>query len=683
MTSEASHDLSALRCAEDSQQLTRYTIDRASMMAFWIGRSGRILYANQTAARTLGYGSREILGLSIEEIDIDCPSGEWPERWLRLRKKGCETVESRYRSREGQVVAVEISASYVALEEGEYVLAFATDISERKGLEEALRAITVGTTVAPGGEIFGVLVEHLASALHLPTAFVAEHIDGKKPRARVLAVWRDGALQEAFEYDLDVAPCQRLTSGSQYICAEGVQELFPEAAWLEELGARGYLGMPLSIATGEIIGHIAVLSEEPLRFRSTGISALRIFAARAAAELVLRLQERETEQAHEQLLQSQKMEAIGQLAGGVAHDFNNLLTVIQGYAELTLKELPGDAPLCPNLLEIRRAAGRASSLTQQLLIFGRKKEMHFQRLHLNTTVDSLRGLLRRLIREDILIHTPLDPALPLVRGDEGSIEQVIINLAINARDAMPDGGMLTVSTHSVDIGEEECRLNRDARPGRHVCLTVSDTGSGIPPEVREHVFEPFFTTKESGEGTGLGLAVVFGVVKQHDGWITVSSEPGEGTTMQIFLPGITQGRELHPEAEGPAKLCQGSGERILLVEDDELIRGFSCRALRENGYEVFEAGGVTEALEIFEREEGEMHLLFSDLVLSDRSGLHLAEDLVGRRHDLKVLLSSGYSDERSRLMQAQDRGYRYLQKPYRLADLLREVREVLHTEEYN
>jgi PAS domain S-box-containing protein len=387
--------------------------------------------------------------------------------------------------------------------------------------------------------------------------------------------------------------------------------------------------------------------------------------------------EAEKEKIRSQLLQAQKMEAIGALAGGVAHDFNNQLTAIQGYTDLILMDIGERDPRFKDLKQIRYAAERAGKLTRQLLLFSRKQPMELASLDVNRTIEDMLKMLNRLIGEDVVIETEPKPGLWTIQADEGKIEQVIMNLIVNARDAMPTGGRITIKTENVTVDEEYCRSYSYARSGRFVCLSVEDTGVGMEWEVVEHIFEPFFTTKEAGRGTGLGLSVVYGIVKQHEGWINVYSEPDRGTVFRIYLAATTAAPDEKIEDRMVWSGLRGAGERILLVEDEQGVREFAVRALRANGYEVVEAVSAAEATEIFEREGGKFHLLFSDVVLGDQSGLDLVERFLKRRPELGVLLSSGYMDEKSQWPVIRERGYSFLNKPYFLSDLLKAVKEAL------
>ncbi len=379
-----------------------------------------------------------------------------------------------------------------------------------------------------------------------------------------------------------------------------------------------------------------------------------------------------------QLLQAQKMEAIGKLSGGVAHDFNNLLTAIMGYSELVLDSFGDQERLRKNVEEIRKSAERAASLTRQLLAFSRRQVLQTKVLDINDLVTDIKKLLFRLIGEDIELATELAADLPKVKIDPAQIEQVVMNLAINARDAMQHGGILTIRTENVVIDEASSRLIPYSRPGSFVCLTVEDTGEGMDKDVIQHIFEPFFTTKDVGKGTGLGLAVVYGIVKQHEGWINVQSEEGKGTSFKVYLPACrAMERSEHKTRDIPKEELNGKGERILLVEDEEIVLRSCASLLRKNGYTVFETTNAKEAMDTFEREKDRIHLVCSDVVLPDENGVQLVNRLLSSKPDLRVLLTSGYTGRKSQLELIREKGFRFLQKPYTLTDLLRAIRELI------
>jgi two-component system, cell cycle sensor histidine kinase and response regulator CckA len=389
------------------------------------------------------------------------------------------------------------------------------------------------------------------------------------------------------------------------------------------------------------------------------------------------LETTEAKRLEEQLRQAQKMEAVGRLAGGVAHDFNNLLMAIMGYSELLLTNMGPEDSRRHEADEILKAARRGAALTRQLLAYSRRQMLHPIVLSLNSVVRNLEPMLGHLIGEDIELHCDLDEAVYSIKADPGNLEQVIMNLAVNARDAMPSGGRLQIKTENVDVREGENKPLAEMNTGAYVCLTVADTGVGMEPETVQRIFEPFFSTKEIGQGTGLGLAVVYGIVKQHNGWIQLQSSRNQGTTFRIFLPAFSQAPAAAGDSFPDRGLRRGKGECILLVEDEEQVRTLAARALTEQGYAVLTAVTAAEALKLFAAEQPRVALVFSDVVLADRSGLHVVEEIRRMQPEVKVILSSGYAEHKAQWPLIQTRGYAFLQKPYSLREMLLAVGDVL------
>jgi len=378
-----------------------------------------------------------------------------------------------------------------------------------------------------------------------------------------------------------------------------------------------------------------------------------------------------------ELRQAQKMDSVGELAAGVAHDFNNILTIIQGHAGL----LNSDSALPPKLIEsthqIALAAERAANLTRQLLLFSRKQILQPQLLNLNEVTCNLSKMLKALIGERVALKRQTEGDLAAVYADPGMMEQILVNLSVNARDAMPRGGTLTISSAVVEIDANYVERHANAREGQFICLSVSDTGIGMDAQTLSHMFEPFFTTKEIGQGTGLGLATVYGIVTQHQGWIEIESAVGHGTTFKVFLPRATKAPP--PLRNGPADLVPGGHETILVVEDETPLRDLVQEILEQKGYRVVTASTGVEALALWERHKQEIDLVFTDMMMPDGvSGTELAARVLSDRTDIKVIYSSGYSLEVVDAESVLQEGANFLQKPYDPETLTRTVRDCLN-----
>lgn len=580
------------------------------------------------------------------------------------------------------------------------VLALVRDFTEHKRADNLLRALNEAAlamerTLSPE-EVLDIVSEHLGRlGFFCCVALVDEDKSSVSLRyTDFLPQGTEAATADAEPVCAridDVETCRKVIRERKTVCESDPLEFLKHVApglsederqvVAKSLGVGGSIFAPL-IADDVAFGMLGVHSSETTEKDAPSITAFanQLAASLRKATLLQELEEslRELRSTQDQLLQAQKMEAVGRLAGGVAHDFNNLLTAIKGYAELILSTPGLSEGTLADIQQIRKAADQAAGMTRQLLAFSRRQPLQPQVVDVNKVVSEMEVMLRRLIGEDIELVTTFEEESVLLEADPGQIEQVIINLAVNARDAMPEGGRLTVKTKRVRLDEQACASLPDARPGTFACMSIEDTGVGIPKEAIGQIFEPFFSTKPPGKGTGLGLAVAYGIIRQHGGWVNVYSEPRHGTVFKIYIP-ATDGKEPTVEHESTdTKELNGTGQRILLVEDEDAVREFAKRALEQSGYVVFAAADACEARSVFERESGDFALVFSDVVLPDSSGINLIDSLVAVKPGLEILLSSGYSDHKSQWPTIQQRGYHFLQKPYSLPDLLGAIKEIVH-----
>ncbi len=378
-----------------------------------------------------------------------------------------------------------------------------------------------------------------------------------------------------------------------------------------------------------------------------------------------------------QLFQAQKMESIGNLASGIAHDYNNLLTIIIGFSSLLLEQFKNDDAKCEDINAILNAARQAQALTQQLLSFARKKVVLEQVLNVNIIISDTKKMLQRLIGEDIKIETILQPEIMNIKADRGQIEQVLINLVCNAKDAMPNGGKIIIRTEYKYFDKEQILDLPNLKTGNFVHLSITDTGTGMDNETVQHIFEPYFTTKEVGKGTGLGLSIVYNVINKHNGIINVYSEKGKGTTFNIYLPVSYSKEEDRIIKEFKVQDFQGEKENVLIVEDEEVICEYAKTVLQENNYVVFACSTIDEAVKIFKEKQNEISLLFTDMILTDGSGLQLAENLLSINPKLRILITSGYIDENLQHQMIQEKEIPFIGKPYSMDELLQTVKRVL------
>lgn len=631
-------DLSEWRRAEEA--LTRITtaINVAANGILMTDNQGTILWLNEAVTKMTGYSREELLGNTprilksakqgpdfYKELWDSIKAGKvWHGSLINRRKDGSEYWEE-----------MTITPVFGDNNQPNYFIAVKQDFTEQHRLLEhnnRLISILESTT-----DIVGIA-----------------NVNGD-----LLYLNKSGKRMWGFVED-------------QEYLHKNIKDFYPEWAyqivWTE--------GIPAAIRRGTWAGETALLSRDGREVPASQVivahkdsTGITVYLSNILRDLT------EQKKLEAQLHQSQKLEAFGQLAGGVAHDFNNLLTVISGFSELLLSQFPKDDPKRSFLEQIQRAGERAASLTRQLLAFSRQQILEPKVLNLNALVNDTEKMLRRLIGEDVQIVAVLSPTLRPVKVDPGQIEQVIMNLAVNARDAMPQGGKLTIETQNVELDEAYAKTHSEVRPGRFVLLAMSDTGIGMTPEVKARIFEPFYTTKGVGKGTGLGLAVVQGIVKQSRGSIEVYSEVGSGTTFKVYLPAV-QERPTSLSSPGLSKPALGT-ETILLVEDEDAVRELAALALQGSGYTVLKASRGKDALRLMEGRTERIDLLLTDVVMPEMSGSKLAEALQARYPSLKVLFLSGYMDDavfRHGILQDK---VAFLQKPFTVTSLTRKVRDVL------
>ncbi|MGZ4481355.1 MAG: PAS domain S-box protein [Gaiellales bacterium] len=618
-----------------------------------VNTAGRIALANRRTEELFGYQAGELVGIEVELLV--------PERFrgVHVRHRGDYVDDPRTREmgaglelyglrRDGREFPVEISLSPMHDQGEQLVITIVRDVSDRRAAEQErldLAREQAAHAEAEAGR------ERLASILG--------EID--------VIVWESDAHRRHFTF-----------------VSQRAEDMlgFPLARWLEEEGFWRSLVHPDDRDLAELYFGEAVGRREDYEFEYRVRSADgRLVCIRDVVRVIadgaggVRLRgvmmdvtaRRELER---RLLQSQKMEAVGQLAGGVAHDFNNLLTVISGYVNLLLARTE-DEPQRSQLAEIKRAAERASELTAQLLAFSRRAPSQAELVDLNELVRGVEMMLSRLIDEDIALRIETAPALPTVRADRGQLEQVLVNLVVNARDAMPAGGEIRIETYATELGAEAAS-DRGLPPGQHLVLAVSDTGSGMTEETKARIFEPFFTTKEQGKGTGLGLATVYGIVQQSGGHILVDSELGRGSCFSVVLPALEQPseEEHEPQDRDPAPT-------VLVVEDEPALRRLARSVLEAEGYHTYEAANGRQALEFLERHQGVIELVLTDVVMPEVSGPELGVRLASLRPETRVLYMSGYADSRLLNRGISDKRTYVLRKPFtpeELAGLVATIR---------
>jgi PAS domain S-box-containing protein len=620
------------------------TFEQAAVGIAHVAPDGRWLLVNQRLCDILGYTKEELLAKTLQDLTHPDDLQTALDHIRQILEGTIQTysLEKRFFKKDQSIVWISLTRSLVRIPSGtpDYFITVIEDISRRKKAEEALKATEARLSSLSDANLIGILVADLqGQILDANAAFLKMIGYSKEEMASGKVPWAEMTPPEYRPF--------REQALSQ-LKATGVATPW-EREYIRKDGSRVFALVGGSMIKG---------------------------SADTCVAFVLDLSERK--RLEEQLRQSQRMEVVGRLAGGVAHDFNNLLTPIMGYSEIILSRLAENDPLREDLEEIRRSGARAAALTRQLLAFSRKQVLQPKVLDLNGLISDAAKLLRRLIGEDVTLHLSLEPASGRVKVDPGQLEQVLMNLAVNARDAMPRGGRLTIETANVQLDQGYASKHADVIPGPYVLVAVSDTGTGMDKETMSRLFEPFFTTKEKGKGTGLGLATVHGIIKQSKGHIWVYSEPGRGTTFKVYLP--EEMDEISVEAATPSVQTTDRGtETILLVEDEEGLRGFAAKLLRLKGYTVLEARNGESALLISKNHAGAIDLVLTDVVMPGISGREVAKQLLASRPRMRVIYMSGYTENAIVHHGVLDAGTNLLEKPFTPDSLARKIRAVLES----
>ncbi|TKB26266.1 PAS domain S-box protein [Desulfopila sp. IMCC35006] len=631
-------DISERRKIELQLELTQFAIDRASFSCFWMEPEGRFFYVNDKACQSLGYSRQELLEKYGYDIDPDFTPEMCLKCWQDIVDQRVVTFETRHQHKNGTIFPVKITANYVNFGGKEYSCLFARDITESKRAEEELR-------------LFQFSIDRASEAIF----------------------WMN--REGGFAYVNDQA-CRSLHYSREELLSMRLWDIdpaFPAKRWSrhwQEMGTVGYRIIETTHRRRDGVVFPVEVSINHIRFgdREHHVAFVRDITERKQAE-------EERLKLESQLFQSQKLESIGRLAGGVAHDFNNMLGVILGYAELMKLNLIDGDPLRSDLMQIEKAALHSKDITAQLLAFSRKQVISPKIVDLNTLVITLQKTLARLIGEDVELQFFPAETLWKISFDPTQTEQILINLAANARDAMPNGGKLTIKTANIHLDKNFCRNHVDFIPGDFVQLSLSDNGLGMDKDTLSHVFEPFFTTKEVGKGTGLGLATVYGIVKQGGGLINVYSKPAQGTTFNIYFPRTTEEGQVETESsEAPADV---GTETVLLVEDDNMVRDMTRAMLEEIGYDVLSVATPQEALTLLQDDSTSIQLLMTDVVMPKINGKELHDRAVTIRPNIKTLFMSGYTANVIVQHGMLDEGIHFIQKPFSLNNLARKIRNAL------
>jgi signal transduction histidine kinase/ActR/RegA family two-component response regulator len=633
-----------------------------------------IYRATDAATRVLGYSHDELQQRTLYDLLVE-PREQVDAALQQARTQPPFVLTARRPNREERI----IEGIVHPLDEYDLLHFSFADLTDLHLPRRALRETSAISPRHTGYAYLRELVCAISRTFDGAHAYIGRLVEAQRVQGIVYAF--NGEPQEPFEYLLPNTPCENVVASGFCAFPSGVQELFPKDEALRALGAESYLGTPLRDPLGRVIGIAWVVHTKPVTLSDAVREIFHLFTTRAAHELLREQTEAETEQLRAQLLQVQKMESIGRMAGGLAHDFNNLLTAVLGYIELAQGALPPNNSAQGFLNNAITAVEKAAGVTRRLMTLARQQPMQRQLVNLNTVVQEAVQIAQTWMPASIQIQTYLSESLWRTEADPSQLLQVLQNLLLNARDAIPEaGGIVTVETQNIVLNLEYARTHYQVVPGEYVMLMVTDTGVGMKPYVRERIFEPFFTTKPRGQGTGLGLSIVYSIVNQLGGHIWVYTEEGKGTTFKIYLPRAYEQMQFPREARPSlAELPRGQ-ERLLVVEDEPGVLEVAAEALRLQGYTVLTASSPAEALQLAQSYPEPIHLLVTDVVMPVMSGRELADYLTRLHPQMRVLYVSGYTENTIVHHGVLETGVHFLPKPYTPAQLIQKVREALDSD---
>jgi PAS domain S-box-containing protein len=628
---------------------------------------GNFVDGNRIAEQVTGYQREELIGKNFLELKL-LPPSQLPKAAAHLAKNamGYPTGPDTFflNRKDGEQVEVEIRTHPVTIGGQPLVLGIARDVTERQKLQRQLEKAReeLETSIAErtaelkaSEERYRAVIEQSLDCIFLADIKTKRILDANRSFRKTLGYSAE-EIEGLTLYDFVAHEPAEIDKKCEEIVEKGALFLY-ERNYRHKDGST----IPLEISVSVIStpdGDVFCVVSRDVTKRKTA--------------------EEEKQRMYEQLLHAQKMEAVGIFAGGVAHDFNNMMTAILGRAQLARLWLEEDHRANKEVQEIERAAESAVDLTRQLLLFSRQQPARIRALNVVSIIDGMVGMLSRLMGEDVQVVIEGKRDVWTVQADKGNIEQLVMNLSTNARDAMPEGGTLRIHVWNIDLKKDSPISRKSGRSGRFVRISISDEGTGMDAETVARIFEPFYTTKPEAAGTGLGLSVVRGIVEDHDGWIDVVSTPGKGSDFRVYLPAVPDVDAEETTTEFTIERYLGNGERILLVEDDGRVRDFTTKTLTYGRYDVKAVSSAEDALDILEAGGESFDLVLSDIVLPGMSGIDLVEGLLKRMPGLKVLLASGYTDQKSEWSQILDKGIPFLPKPYDVAQLLRHVWKTIH-----